>query len=161
MKLYLADTGLLCAASLGNIQFEILQNHMDVNMGGILENVFAQMFTANGFGLHYFDRKNKGEVDFVLQKGQTVIPVEIKSGKFVPISFGTGCIDECFRLEHGKSVCFLPGEYRTKREDPLSPVVYGHVSGTGKTQGKTYCRCGSERPWVLDRLRRLAPPFRT
>ena len=80
MKLYLADTGLLCAASLGNIQFEILQNHMDVNMGGILENVFAQMFTANGFGLHYFDRKNKGEVDFVLQKGQTVIPVEIKSG---------------------------------------------------------------------------------
>lgn len=38
------------------------------------------MFTANGFGLHYFDRKNKGEVDFVLQKGQTVIPVEIKSG---------------------------------------------------------------------------------
>ena len=79
MKLYLADTGLLCAASLGNIQFEILQNHMDVNMGGILENVFAQMFTANGFGLHYFDRKNKGEVDFVLQKGQTVIPVEIKS----------------------------------------------------------------------------------
>lgn len=80
MKLYLADTGLLCAASLGNIQFEILQNHMDVNMGGILENVFAQIFTANGFGLAYFDRKNKGEVDFILQRGRKVLPAEIKSG---------------------------------------------------------------------------------
>lgn len=79
-KLFMADTGLLCAASLGNVQFEILQKNMDVNMGGILENIFAQIFTANGFELYYLDKKNKGEIDFVLQKGKNVLPIEIKSG---------------------------------------------------------------------------------
>ena len=38
-------------------------------MGSILENVMAQMFTANGFSLHYFDTHKYGELDFVLQNG--------------------------------------------------------------------------------------------
>lgn len=79
-KLFLVDTGLLCAASLENVQYEILQNRLDINMGSILENMFAQIFHANGFTLRYFDKKNRGEVDFILQKGKDILPVEIKSG---------------------------------------------------------------------------------
>ncbi len=41
-KLFMGDTGLLCASCMENIQFELLQGNMDVNMGSILENVFAQ-----------------------------------------------------------------------------------------------------------------------
>ena len=37
---------------------------MDVNMGSILENVFAQMIKANGFSLTYFESKKYGEVGF-------------------------------------------------------------------------------------------------
>lgn len=51
-------------------------------MGSILENIFAQMLTANGFSLRYFDKKGKCELDFVIQKGEQIYPLEIKSGKF-------------------------------------------------------------------------------
>ena len=79
-KLYMADTGLLCAASLENVQFEILKGHLDVNMGSIMENVFAQILTTNGFQLRYFDKKGKCELDFLIQQGSGVLPLEIKSG---------------------------------------------------------------------------------
>lgn len=79
-KLFLCDTGLLCAMSLGNIQFDILQGDLSVNLGSILENMFAQIFTANHFALRYFNKKKIGEVDFIIQQGRSVVPVEIKSG---------------------------------------------------------------------------------
>ena len=79
-KLYAGDTGLLCALSMDNIQFSILQGDLSVNMGSILENVMSQMFVANGFSLHYFDTKRYGELDFVMQEGTAIDLVEIKSG---------------------------------------------------------------------------------
>ncbi|MDX9872971.1 MAG: AAA family ATPase [Clostridia bacterium] len=79
-KLYMGDTGLLCAASMENVQFDILGGDLTVNMGGILENTFAQLLKANGFELRYMNKKNLGEIDFILQQGKTVIPVEVKSG---------------------------------------------------------------------------------
>lgn len=80
-KLFLNDSGLLAAMSLENIQFEILQGNMSINMGSILENVFATQLKANGFTLRYLNKDKTGEVDFVIQQGSHVIPVEIKSGK--------------------------------------------------------------------------------
>lgn len=79
-KLFMADTGLLCALSMDNIQFSILQGDLGVNLGSVLENTMSQMFTANGFSLHYFDTKKYGELDFVLQDGTAIDLVEIKSG---------------------------------------------------------------------------------
>ena len=48
-KLFMGDTGLLCAACMENIQFALLNGNMEVNMGSILENVFAQIIKSNGF----------------------------------------------------------------------------------------------------------------
>jgi len=79
-KLFLCDTGLLCAASMENVQFDILNGDLTINMGSILENTFAQLFKANGFELRYMNKKKLGEIDFVLQQGKDAIPVEIKSG---------------------------------------------------------------------------------
>lgn len=79
-KLFLCDTGLLCAMSMENVQFEILRHNLEVNMGSIVENIVAQILTANEFELYYYDKKNFGELDFVVQKGADVIPIEIKSG---------------------------------------------------------------------------------
>lgn len=80
-KLFLCDTGLLCAMCLENVQFEILKGNLSINMGGILENVFAQLIASNGFSLRYYNKQKIGEVDFVIQKGSEILPVEIKSGK--------------------------------------------------------------------------------
>ena len=79
-KLFMGDTGLLCAACMENVQFDILNGNLEVNMGSILENVFAQAIKANGFRLNYFDSKKYGELDFVVQNGLQVDLLEIKSG---------------------------------------------------------------------------------
>lgn len=80
-KLFMGDTGLLCAACMENVQFDILQGNLEVNLGSILENAAAQAVRSNGFCLNYFDSKKYGEVDFVVQKGMKIDLIEIKSGK--------------------------------------------------------------------------------
>lgn len=79
-KLFFADTGLLCAACMENIQFSILNGDLSINMGSILENVVAQQLKANGFSLNYFDSKKYGELDFIIQNGTHVDLLEVKSG---------------------------------------------------------------------------------
>ena len=79
-KLFMGDTGLLCAACMANIQFDILQGNVEVNLGSLLENVMAQAVKANGFNLYYYDSKKLGELDFVIQNGMDIDLLEIKSG---------------------------------------------------------------------------------
>ncbi|MCH5256797.1 MAG: ATP-binding protein [Lachnospiraceae bacterium] len=79
-KLYLADSGLLCAMSAENTQLGIMQGKLEPEMESIIQNAFAQTLTANGFVLRYINDKNKGEVDFLVQKDEDVIPIEIKAG---------------------------------------------------------------------------------
>ena len=80
-KLFMNDTGLLCAACMENIQFEILKGNLEVNLGSILENVIAQSLKANDFSLNYFDSLKYGEVDFVIQNGVHAELIEVKSGR--------------------------------------------------------------------------------
>ncbi len=80
-KLFLADTGLLCASGLDNVQFSILNGDLSINQGGLLENVFAEIFAEKGFALHYFAKQKHGEVDFLLNYRGKCLPVEIKSGR--------------------------------------------------------------------------------
>lgn len=80
-KLFLCDCGLLSAASVGAVQFDIIQGDLSINQGSFLENVVAQELLAHGFRLSYYDKSKIGEVDFVLQRGSAILPVEAKSGK--------------------------------------------------------------------------------
>lgn len=79
-KLFMNDTGLLCAACMENIQFDILKGNLEINLGSILENLMAQQLKSNGLALNYFDSKKYGELDFVIQNGLHIDIVEIKSG---------------------------------------------------------------------------------
>ena len=79
-KLFMNDTGLLCALCMDNIQFDLLNGHLEINMGSILENVIAQQIKSNGFSLFYYDSVKRGEVDFVIQNGIKIELLEVKSG---------------------------------------------------------------------------------
>lgn len=79
-KLYLCDTGLLCAMSMQNLQFDLLQGEVQINHGSILENVFAQELASRNIPLTYYDQKKLGELDFIVQNGHTINIFEIKSG---------------------------------------------------------------------------------
>jgi len=79
-KLYMNDTGLLCAACLDNIQLDILNGRLEINMGSILENLIAQQLKAGGYYLNYFDSNKYGEVDFIVRSGMHIDLIEAKSG---------------------------------------------------------------------------------
>ena len=78
-KLYMADVGLLCASCIDNVQFSILNGDLSVNMGSILENVYAQELLSKGFEVRFMNKKF-GEIDFIIQNNGRVLPIEIKSG---------------------------------------------------------------------------------
>jgi len=78
-KLYMADVGLLCASCIDNVQFSILNGDLSVNMGSILENVYAQELISKGFEVRFMNKKF-GEIDFIIQNNGKAVPLEIKSG---------------------------------------------------------------------------------
>jgi len=80
LRLFQSDVGLLCGSCLENVQFPLLNGDVSINMGSVLENFFAQEFRAHGFELYFYNKQGIGELDFVLQKGSKVLPVEVKSG---------------------------------------------------------------------------------
>jgi len=106
-KLYLSDTGLLCSMSLENIQFAILTDNLKSNAGGIFENVFAQSLKSNGFELRYLNRKNIGEVDFIVQNYDKVIPLVIKSGNDYKKHSALNNLlnNEAWHIAHGYVFC--------------------------------------------------------
>ena len=85
-KLFLSDVGLLAAMYGGNIQTAVLSNAPSINFGSIYENLVAQELCAHGFSkdkhfLYYYNNKKIGEVDFIVEYDNRVVPVEVKSGK--------------------------------------------------------------------------------
>ena len=80
-KLFQSDVGLLASLYAEGIQTRILDNDPDINFGAIYENFVAQELQAHGFGLYYFNSKKQGEVDFIVEKSGSAMPIEVKSGK--------------------------------------------------------------------------------
>ncbi|MBQ3633938.1 MAG: ATP-binding protein [Paludibacteraceae bacterium] len=80
-KLFQNDVGLLASQYVSGIQLQILQGEVNINNGAIYENAVAQELHAHGWKLHYFNSKKQGEVDFLLEQDDEIIPLEVKSGK--------------------------------------------------------------------------------
>ena len=80
-KLFLCDVGLLCSKLYGETVIKILNGETNVNFGAIYESVVAQELTAHGFPLFYHNNKKRGEVDFLIEQEDQVVPIEVKSGK--------------------------------------------------------------------------------
>ena len=80
-KLFQNDVGLLASQYADGIQLKLLTNAKSINFGSIYENAIAQELHAHGFDLYYFNSKKQGELDFVIEKNGSVLPIEVKSGK--------------------------------------------------------------------------------
>ena len=80
LKLYLNDVGLLTGLFFKNNIQAILQDVRSINLGSVYETVVAQELRAHGFNLYYYDNKNNGEVDYLIDDADqlTVLPLEIK-----------------------------------------------------------------------------------
>ncbi len=83
MKLYLNDVGLLTLLLYRNNIRPVIADEGSVNLGSVYESVVAQELKAHGHKLFYYDNKQRGEVDFLIDdySRTTVLPIEVKSGK--------------------------------------------------------------------------------
>lgn len=81
-KLYMGDVGILTAKS-GLSQQTILSGEGNTFMGAVTENYVAQQLAAKGYDLYYWESGNTAELDFVLQRENQIIAIEVKKGERV------------------------------------------------------------------------------
>lgn len=80
-KMYMLDVGLLVAQ--GNLDAKTLLEGNKVFeefKGALTEQFVAQELTAWEMELYYYSAENSsGEIDFVIQKGMNIVPIEVKA----------------------------------------------------------------------------------
>lgn len=80
-KLYMSDVGLLTMKSGISQQTILAAGEIEnIFLGAISENYVVQSFAAKRYGLYYWTTKGKAELDFVLQKDNDIIAIEVKTG---------------------------------------------------------------------------------
>lgn len=89
----MADTGLFVTLCFWDKDFtenviydKLLSDKLDANLGYLYENVVAQMLASAGNQLFYYtfpkDEKHNYEIDFLLSRGNKLVPIEVKSSGY-------------------------------------------------------------------------------
>ncbi|MBQ9547406.1 MAG: ATP-binding protein [Bacteroidales bacterium] len=83
LKLYMNDVGLLSYILFRNNVTAVKDDQLSINLGSLYETVVATELLSHDHPLFYYDNKQKGEVDFMVDDYQTlsILPIEVKSGK--------------------------------------------------------------------------------
>lgn len=105
-KLFQNDIGLLVAQYSDGIQLRIITGDNDINFGSIYENAVAQELTAHGLNPYYYNNKKRGELDFIVEMGGNVLPIEVKSGKDYQTHRALSNIMECDEYDIPRAVIF-------------------------------------------------------
>lgn len=79
-KIYVSDLGLLCAKK-DLAANDILYMIPELNdfKGGMTENYVNVQLTINDYATYYWESERGAEIDFVIQRGGQLIPIEVKS----------------------------------------------------------------------------------
>lgn len=79
-KVYVSDLGLLCAKKDLDAN-DILYMVEEINdfKGGMTENYVHVQLSINGYQTYYWESERGAEIDFVIQCGGKLIPIEVKS----------------------------------------------------------------------------------
>lgn len=81
-KIYMSDVGLLVMKA-GMSQQTILSGEPNLFMGAVCENYVAQTLAAKGYELYYWTSEHIAELDFVIQKDNQIIGIEVKKSNSV------------------------------------------------------------------------------
>ena len=86
-KLYLNDTGLLCATYGFETKRGILNRSLKGNAkGAIYENAISECLIKSGYKLYYYKPDDNHEIEFLIEKNGEVVPVEVKAGNTATVS---------------------------------------------------------------------------
>ena len=79
-KIYVSDLGLLCAKKdLAANDVLYMVDELNDFKGGMAENYVNVQLTIGGYKTYYWESARGAEVDFVIQRGGQLIPIEVKS----------------------------------------------------------------------------------
>lgn len=79
-KVYISDLGLLCAKK--NINADdilYMSDELDDFKGGMTENYVNMQLTLNAYKTYYWQSERGAEIDFIIQRDNKLIPIEVKS----------------------------------------------------------------------------------
>ena len=132
--MFLADTGLFVTLAFWDKDFteniiynKLLSDKLDANMGYVYENVVAQMLRSAGNELYYYtfpsESKNNYEIDFLLSRGNKIVPIEVKSSGYkTHKSLDVFC--EKFSSRIGEPILLYTKDFRKDGHTSCLPVYY-------------------------------------
>lgn len=121
-KLFQNDVGLLAAQYSEGIQLRIIKGDKDINFGSIFENAVAQELTAHGIEPYYYSNKKRGELDFVIELGGKVLPIEVKSGKDYEVHRALSNIMDCEEYSLSEAIIFNNDNMQVKGKLVYAPI---------------------------------------
>lgn len=79
-KLYMSDVGLF----VNKARYPLYQIDLDseptmIAMGPLTEHYVANELRINGYETYYWESNGKAELDFIIQKGLDIVPIEVKT----------------------------------------------------------------------------------
>lgn len=80
-KIYMSDVGLL--SNRAKITSNNLEEYNQIYRGAITENYVANQLVQNGYELYYWETTTGTEVDFIIIKDESIIPIEVKTSENV------------------------------------------------------------------------------
>lgn len=122
LKLYSSDVGLLTSGYGNALRTKILMADDKVNLGGIYENAVAQELNAHGFQTWFYNSHKHGELDFVIEKDNEVVPIEVKSGKDYYVHSAISKAADNPEYEIGKAYIFTNYNVKTEGKMIYLPV---------------------------------------
>ena len=111
-------------------------------MGSVYENVIAQELKAHGHQLFYYDNRQRGEVDFLVDdySNLSILPIEVKSGKDYMVH---SALNKMLSVPdyHVRSGIVVSNEREVKQVDkilymPIYDIMF--VDSTGIEDGEIY-----------------------
>lgn len=137
-KLFQSDVGLLAAQYSEGIQLRIIKGDKDINFGSIYENAVAQELIAHGLVPYYYNSKKRGELDFVVESGGKVLPIEVKSGKSYEIHRALSNILDCGEYDLPEAVVLCNDNLRVDGKVVYAPVYLAMFLEKGSTTPSLY-----------------------
>lgn len=127
LKLYMNDVGMLSSRLYQYNVRPVLNDIAGINLGSLYESAVAQELKAHYNKLFYYDNKQKGEVDFLVDDSSTtsVLPVEVKSGKDYMVHSALNNLMSVPDYHIASSIVFSNDrEVRTKGNILYLPIYY-------------------------------------
>ena len=133
-KIFMADTGLFVTLCFWDKDFtenviydKLLSDKLDANLGYLYENVVAQMLASAGNQLFYYtfpkDEKHNYEIDFLLSRGNKLVPIEVKSSGYkTHKSLDVFC--EKYSSRIGERILLYTKDYKKDGPTQCIPVYF-------------------------------------